>query len=357
MATHVLGMAEAQASSASFAHDFRAASKRTGGKMIDAMTATQVSERRVDDSRGDHRPARRGRPQGREGPPAHTGTHALGGTHEAGPALRRRKVAFRLPRRHDLHPRHVDAPARHQPSYWSAHGAHGRPRRAPDRRRRRRVGPAATTSRSPSPSPGQPAASGGSAMAPNTSSSAPSTSAGSSAPANTAPGSRHRGAVLMGITTVTQFHAAPGQEDVLAELLAEGRNRMRAAEGCESFDLLRDETTPAASRSSNAGSPTKPTTQLSPSASSRPVTSTRCCRPRRPHRAAHVSGRVLTSLRATGHACYAAARTARPTNGRCSRRDPAARALARRSRALVGCQNSITAADRRVRRSVPLLAL
>ena len=45
MATHVLGMAEAQASFRQFAHDFRAASKRTGGKMIDAMTATQVSER------------------------------------------------------------------------------------------------------------------------------------------------------------------------------------------------------------------------------------------------------------------------------------------------------------------------
>jgi len=45
MATHVLGMAEAQASFRQFAHDFRAASKRTGGKMIDAMTATQVGER------------------------------------------------------------------------------------------------------------------------------------------------------------------------------------------------------------------------------------------------------------------------------------------------------------------------
>jgi hypothetical protein len=45
MATHVLGMAEAQASFRQFAHDFRAASKRTGGKMIDAMTATQVRER------------------------------------------------------------------------------------------------------------------------------------------------------------------------------------------------------------------------------------------------------------------------------------------------------------------------
>jgi uncharacterized protein (TIGR03083 family) len=45
MATHVLGMAEAQASFRQFAHDFRAASKRTGGKMIDARTATQVRER------------------------------------------------------------------------------------------------------------------------------------------------------------------------------------------------------------------------------------------------------------------------------------------------------------------------
>jgi quinol monooxygenase YgiN len=46
----------------------------------------------------------------------------------------------------------------------------------------------------------------------------------------------------MGITTITQFHAAPGQENVLRELLAEGRERMRAAEGCESFDLMQDET-------------------------------------------------------------------------------------------------------------------
>jgi uncharacterized protein (TIGR03083 family) len=45
LATHVLGMAEAQASFRQFAHDYRAASKRAGGKMIDAMTATQVGER------------------------------------------------------------------------------------------------------------------------------------------------------------------------------------------------------------------------------------------------------------------------------------------------------------------------
>ncbi len=45
MATHVLGMAEAQASLRQFAHDYRAAQRRSDGKMIDAMTATQVAER------------------------------------------------------------------------------------------------------------------------------------------------------------------------------------------------------------------------------------------------------------------------------------------------------------------------
>jgi uncharacterized protein (TIGR03083 family) len=45
MASHVLAMAEAQASMSQFAHDFRAAGKRSSGKMIDAMTAVQVAER------------------------------------------------------------------------------------------------------------------------------------------------------------------------------------------------------------------------------------------------------------------------------------------------------------------------
>ena len=45
----------------------------------------------------------------------------------------------------------------------------------------------------------------------------------------------------MGITHITEFHAAPGQEGTLAALLTEGRNRMRAAEGCESFYLYRDQ--------------------------------------------------------------------------------------------------------------------
>jgi quinol monooxygenase YgiN len=45
----------------------------------------------------------------------------------------------------------------------------------------------------------------------------------------------------MNIMHITEFHAAPGQESTLAELLAEGRKRMRAADGCESFDLYRDQ--------------------------------------------------------------------------------------------------------------------
>jgi uncharacterized protein (TIGR03083 family) len=45
VAAHVLGMAEAQASFRQFVHDFRAAGKRSSGKMIDEMSATQVRER------------------------------------------------------------------------------------------------------------------------------------------------------------------------------------------------------------------------------------------------------------------------------------------------------------------------
>lgn len=45
MAGHMLGMAEAQASIRQFLHDFRSATKRSGGAMIDEMTATQVRER------------------------------------------------------------------------------------------------------------------------------------------------------------------------------------------------------------------------------------------------------------------------------------------------------------------------
>lgn len=50
----------------------------------------------------------------------------------------------------------------------------------------------------------------------------------------------------MTITIVTSLHAASGQEVDLADLAAEGRNRMGAAEGCESFDLLGDEEDPQA---------------------------------------------------------------------------------------------------------------
>jgi uncharacterized protein (TIGR03083 family) len=45
LVAHVAGMAEAQASFRQFAHDYRAASKRSQGPMIDAMTAAQVRDR------------------------------------------------------------------------------------------------------------------------------------------------------------------------------------------------------------------------------------------------------------------------------------------------------------------------
>jgi quinol monooxygenase YgiN len=49
------------------------------------------------------------------------------------------------------------------------------------------------------------------------------------------------------VTTVTRFHAAEGQEERLLELQAEGRTRMLAAEGCESFDILQDQSDPRSS--------------------------------------------------------------------------------------------------------------
>jgi quinol monooxygenase YgiN len=45
----------------------------------------------------------------------------------------------------------------------------------------------------------------------------------------------------MSITHITQFQAAPGQESTLLGLLTEGRNRMRAADGCESFELYKEQ--------------------------------------------------------------------------------------------------------------------
>jgi quinol monooxygenase YgiN len=45
----------------------------------------------------------------------------------------------------------------------------------------------------------------------------------------------------MSITHITEFHAAPGQQSTLEPLLIECRNRMRGADGCESFDLYRDQ--------------------------------------------------------------------------------------------------------------------
>jgi quinol monooxygenase YgiN len=51
----------------------------------------------------------------------------------------------------------------------------------------------------------------------------------------------------MSVTTVTRFHAAEGQESKLFELQSEGRRRMLAADGCESFDILRDRADPRSS--------------------------------------------------------------------------------------------------------------
>ena len=51
----------------------------------------------------------------------------------------------------------------------------------------------------------------------------------------------------MSITTVTRFHAAPGQEETLFDLQLEGRRRMLAADGCQSFDILRDQADPRSS--------------------------------------------------------------------------------------------------------------
>ena len=51
----------------------------------------------------------------------------------------------------------------------------------------------------------------------------------------------------MSVTTVTRFHATAGQEATLFELQIEGRRRMLAADGCESFDILRDQADPRSS--------------------------------------------------------------------------------------------------------------
>jgi len=51
----------------------------------------------------------------------------------------------------------------------------------------------------------------------------------------------------MSVTTVTRFHAAEGREEVLLALQSEGRRRMMAADGCESFDILLDQADPRSS--------------------------------------------------------------------------------------------------------------
>jgi quinol monooxygenase YgiN len=45
----------------------------------------------------------------------------------------------------------------------------------------------------------------------------------------------------MSFNLITRFHSLAGQEDSLVGLLTEGRDRMRGADGCESFDLFQDQ--------------------------------------------------------------------------------------------------------------------
>jgi quinol monooxygenase YgiN len=45
----------------------------------------------------------------------------------------------------------------------------------------------------------------------------------------------------MTITHITEFQAVSGQQDTLEQLLIEGQGRMRTADGCQSFDLYRDQ--------------------------------------------------------------------------------------------------------------------
>jgi quinol monooxygenase YgiN len=51
----------------------------------------------------------------------------------------------------------------------------------------------------------------------------------------------------MSVTSITRFHAAEGQERALLELQSEGRRRMLAADGCESFTILQDQSDPRSS--------------------------------------------------------------------------------------------------------------
>ena len=69
----------------------------------------------------------------------------------------------------------------------------------------------------------------------------------------------------MSVTTVTRFHAAAGQEATLLDLQSEGRRRMLAADGRESFDILRDQAIRDPSLSFKPGHHARHTTPLSAS--------------------------------------------------------------------------------------------
>ena len=141
MVAHVVGMAEAQASFPQFLHDFRAAGKRSGGAMIDALNATQVRDR------ADQTPAELARRlKGVTARAVRSRTRT--------PSLMRKAVRFKqdppfekerwaygfLVDTIDLHARHVDAPPRHLACNRGRDGRDPGSRRAHRRQRRCRMG-------------------------------------------------------------------------------------------------------------------------------------------------------------------------------------------------------------------------
>jgi hypothetical protein len=127
-------MAEAQASFRQFAHDFRAAGKRSSGKMIDEMSAAQVRERTA---------MTPGAIISRLAAVAPKAVRARRRT----PAPVRWAVRLKNDPPFDAErwrygylvdtiftPRHLDAQTRHQPGDRAPHGTHRRARRPPRRR-------------------------------------------------------------------------------------------------------------------------------------------------------------------------------------------------------------------------------
>ncbi len=115
MACHMLGMLEMAASVRENVRQQRL-SMRAGGDPLDALTALQVSERRTWTPDRDRRAVRAARAEGGRGSQAAAGIPARpAAAGEPAGERRRRTVDRRLPQRHHLDPRSVDAPDRHLP--------------------------------------------------------------------------------------------------------------------------------------------------------------------------------------------------------------------------------------------------